>query len=125
MGEVMESCMKEICSGIELRYDWITFLEVGSDGDGFHYLVKITPGHSPEEIVHVVKTVTSKELSAKHPEVRQVLWGGELWNEGCAVESVGDDRITMDLEKRGKPEKIYKRLYASKIIKIDSPSILQ
>ena len=38
----------------------------------------------------MVKTETSKELSAKHPEVRQALWGGELWNEGYAVESVGD-----------------------------------
>jgi len=91
MKDMVESCMKEVCSDIELRYDWITFLEVGTDGDLFHYLVKSTPEHSPEKIVSVVKTATVKGLNAKHPEGKQTLWGGEFWNEGYAVESVGDD----------------------------------
>ncbi|EFW05220.1 hypothetical protein HMPREF9488_01551, partial [Coprobacillus cateniformis] len=29
--ENVDKSLKQICEGIELRYDWITFLEIGAD----------------------------------------------------------------------------------------------
>lgn len=74
----VEGCLREICEGIELRWDWVRFLEVGTDGDHVHYLVQSTPDHSPAEIVRLIKGMTAKRIFAEHPEVKRMLWGGEF-----------------------------------------------
>lgn len=78
----VEGCLREICEGIELRWDWVRFLEVGTDGDHVHYLVQSTPDHSPAEIVRLIKGMTAKRIFAEHPEVKRMLWGGEFWSDG-------------------------------------------
>ena len=35
--EEVDKSMKQTCEGIELRYDWIKFLEVGADKDHVHW----------------------------------------------------------------------------------------
>ena len=87
--ETVEQSLRQICEGIEIRWDWIRFLEVGCDGDHVHYLVQSTPNHSPDEIVKVIKSVTARRIFAEHPEVKKILWGGEFWSDGYSVESVG------------------------------------
>ena len=47
--EEVEGCIRQICEGIELRWDWIRFIEVGTDKDHVHYLLQSTPDHSPAE----------------------------------------------------------------------------
>ena len=47
--EPVEECIQQICAGIELRYDWIRFLEVGADGDHVHWLVQSTPEIQPDK----------------------------------------------------------------------------
>lgn len=112
-GEV-EGCLKQICEGIEMRWDWIRFLEVGVDGDHVHYLVQSTPDHSPTEIVRTIKSVTAKRIFAEHPEVKKVLWGGQFWSDGYFVASVGkhtsETAVAAYVRNQGK-EKDYKQLY--------------
>ena len=65
--EEVEGCIRQICEGIELRWDWIRFIEVGTDKDHVHYLLQSTPDHSPAEIVRLIKSVTAKRVFAEHP----------------------------------------------------------
>lgn len=89
--EVDES-MKQTCEGIELRYDWIMFLEIGADKDHVHFLIQSTPNYSPAKIITTVKSLVAKRMFAEHPEVKKQLWGGEFWSDGYFVASVGKDR---------------------------------
>ena len=87
--ETVEECIQQICAGIELRYDWIRFLEVGADGDHVHWLVQSTPEYSPTRIITTIKSITAKRIFAEHPEVKKMLWGGSFWSGGYFVSSVG------------------------------------
>ena len=73
--EPVEECIQQICAGIELRYDWIRFLEVGADGDHVHWLVQSTPEYSPTRIITTIKSITAKRIFTEHPEVKKMLWG--------------------------------------------------
>lgn len=112
--EVVEGSLRQICEGIELRWDWIRFLEVGTDGDHVHYLVQSTPEHSPTEIVRLIKSVTAKRIFAERPEVKRMLWGGEFWSDGYFVSTVGkftsENVISEYVRNQGK-EKDYKQLW--------------
>ena len=70
--------MKQTCEGIELRYDWIRFLEVGTDKDHVHFLIQSKPNYSPTKIITTVKSIIAKRMFAEHPEVKKELWGGSF-----------------------------------------------
>ena len=89
ISEGVDACIKQTCEGIELRYEWIEFLEIGTDRDHVHFLIQSTPDHSPSEIARVVKSVTARRVFAEHPEVKKQLWGGEFWSDGYFVSTVG------------------------------------
>jgi len=112
--DVVEKSLKEICVGIELRWDWIKFLEVGADKDHVHFLIQSMPSHSPSEIIKIVKSITAKRIFAEHPEVKMKLWGGNFWSEGYFVASVGrftsENVIAEYVRNQGETES-YKQLY--------------
>ena len=62
--ETVDESLKQICEGIELRYDWITFLEIGADKDHVHFLVQSTPDYSPTKIITIIKSITAKRIFA-------------------------------------------------------------
>lgn len=90
--ESVDRSMKQTCDGIELRYDWIVFLEVGADKDHVHFLIQSTPNYSPAKIITTVKSIIEKRMFAEHPEVKKQLWGGQFWSDGYFVASVGKNR---------------------------------
>ena len=87
--EGVDACIQQTCEGIELRYEWIEFLEIGADRNHVHFLIQSTPDHSPSEIARVVKSVTARRVFAEHPEVKKQLWAGEFWSDGYFVSTVG------------------------------------
>ena len=110
----MEGCIRQICEGIELRWDWIRFIEVGTDKDHVHYPLQSTPDHSPAKIVMLIKGVTSKRVFAEHPEVKKMLWGGEFWSDGYFVSSVGkftSENVIREYIKNQGKEESYRQLY--------------
>ena len=114
ISETVEMSLRQICEGIELRWDWIRFLEVGADVDHVHYLIQSTPDHSPSEIMKTVKSVTARRIFAEHPEVKRMLWGGSFWSEGYFVGSVGKNRsedVIREYVKNQGREKEYRQLY--------------
>ena len=112
--EEVEGSLKQICVGIELRYEWIRFLEVGADSDHVHWLVQSTPEYSPTRIITTIKSITAKRIFAEHPEVKKVLWGGSFWSGGYFVSSVGkhsSENVIRDYVKNQGVENEYKQLY--------------
>ncbi len=90
--DIVEKKLVEICSGIELRYDWITFLELGVDKDHVHFLVQSLPNHSPSEIIGAIKSISARIIFKECPEVKEKLWGGEFWSDGFYVSTVGKNQ---------------------------------
>ena len=107
--------LKWILSEIEQRYD-IEFGTVGTDGDHMHLFVDGTPKYSPSDIFRIVKSITARELFVKFPEIKKDLWGGEFWNDGGYIGTVGEgttaDVVRKYILRQGsKEEKIgYKQL---------------
>ena len=85
--EGVEETLKWECMEISKRYD-VNFLEIGTDLDHVHFLVQSVPMYSVTKIVKLVKSITAREIFARHPEVKKKLWGGEFWTDGYFVNTV-------------------------------------
>lgn len=110
----IDEAIKQICVGIELRYEWIEFLEIGTDKDHVHFLIQSTPEHSPSEIIHTVKSLTARRIFAEHPEVKKQLWGGEFWSDGYFVSTVGknvNENTIREYVKNQGTQDSYRQLY--------------
>ncbi|OCN03764.1 transposase [Erysipelotrichaceae bacterium MTC7] len=51
-----------------------------SHKDHIHLLIECNPQHYIPSIVKAFKGVSARLLFKKHPELKQQLWGGHLWN---------------------------------------------
>lgn len=114
ISEDVDKSLKEICVGISLRYEWIEFLEIGTDKDHVHFLIQSTPDHSPSEIARVVKSITARRIFAEHPEVKKQLWGGEFWSDGYFVSTVGkntNEKVIQKYVQEQGTQDTYKQLY--------------
>ena len=87
MGEHVNEVLRQACLEIEKRWE-IRFLEIGLDRDHVHFLIQSVPTYSPTRVVTTVKSVIAREVFAKAPEVKQMLWGGEFWGKGYFVNTV-------------------------------------
>ena len=67
--------------------------------DHIHIFTSVPPKYSIGEIVRVLKCISAKEVFRRHPEVKGELWGGEFWEGGYFVRTVGD-KVTADVIKK-------------------------
>ena len=110
----VDETLSQICEGVEIRYEWIEFLEIGVDKDHVHFLIQSTPNHSPSEIIKTVKSITARRIFVEHPEVKKQLWGGEFWSDGYFVSSVGkntNEKVIQEYVKNQGTQDEYKQLY--------------
>ena len=63
---------------------------VAIDTDYVHIFLQAPPRYSPAQIVKAIKGVTAREMFLRFPEIKRLLWGGELWEDGYCVRSVGN-----------------------------------
>ena len=109
--EDVDNVLKEVCLDIEKRYQ-IKFLEIGSDKDHIHFLLQSVPTYLVTKIVTMLKSITSREVFKRCPQVKKKLWGGEFWTDGYFVNTVGKhgkENTVGDYVK--KQEKKYHKLY--------------
>ena len=123
ISESVDRTLKETCEEIEKRYNEIRFLEIGTDSDHVHFLIQSAPKRSPSQIIRIIKSLTAREVFAKHPEVKQQLWGGEFWSDGYYVSTVGkhanETAISRYVQEQGK-EREYKKLFGQQLGWFDS-----
>ena len=67
--------------------------------DHVHIFTSIPPKYSVGEMVRVLKSVSAKEIFRRYPEVKRELWGGEFWEDGYFVRTVGD-KVTSEMIKK-------------------------
>ena len=109
--QAVDQTLKAICLEIEKRYE-IRFLEIGVDEDHAHFLIQSVPTYSPKKIVQTIKSITEKKIFERHPEVKQVLWGGEFWGKGYFMSSVGkygDEEMLKNHVKKQGTNKSYQK----------------
>lgn len=69
--------------------------------DHVHLYIIMHPKFSPANIVKIFKGITAKKLFETHPEIKNQLWNGHLWNPSYYVGTCGDttkDVIQMYIE---------------------------
>ena len=71
------STLKTICIEISERYE-VQFLEIGYESDHVHFLVQGVPTMNVSKLLTLIKSLTARELFKRHPEIKQMLWGGNL-----------------------------------------------
>jgi REP element-mobilizing transposase RayT len=109
----VDETLKEICLEISKRYE-IEFLEIGTDKNHVHFLVQSVPSYSPTKIIQTIKSITAREILAKHPEVKKKLWGGQFWSDGYFVNTVskfGSEATIRNYVKNQGAEEEYVKLH--------------
>ncbi|MDN4028670.1 IS200/IS605 family transposase [Chryseobacterium gambrini] len=114
--EIGES-LQFVCVGISERYE-VQFVEIGYESDHVHFLVQSVPSMSVSKLVTIIKSLSARELFKKHPEIKRILWGGNLWTSSYYVNTVGQygnkDVIRKYIENQGK-EKGYKKIHGEQL----------
>lgn len=110
----VEESLKIVCVGISLRYE-INFIEIGMEADHVHFLVQSVPIMPVSKIVVTIKSITAKEIFRLHNEVKDKLWGGNLWTSGYYANTVGQyaskDVIQKYIAEQGHVQTEYKKIF--------------
>ncbi len=111
----VEEHLRQICLEIEKRYDYITFLEIGTDKDHVHFLIQSTPNYVPSKIAQIIKSITARQIYVECPQVKKELWGGQFWRDGYFVATVGKNQnetvIKEYVKNQGKQDAEYEQIY--------------
>ena len=68
----------------------VTILELAMPGDHVHLLLDCSPQHAIPSLMKALKGSSSRILFKAHPELKDELWGGALWNPTYYVGTVSD-----------------------------------
>ena len=116
--EVSET-LKITCIEISKRFE-IHYIEIGTDIDYVHFLVQSVPMMLPKNIVQKTKSKTGREIFAKHPDVKKMLWGGQFWTKGYYMNTVGlygnEETIRKYVKNQGKQ---YEQVYRTQVTLFD------
>ena len=117
--EAVEQTLKETCIGIGERYE-IKVIEIGADENHVHFLIQSVPIMSPSRLVQILKSITAKKIFRKHPEVKDLLWGGHFWTSGYYINTVGatgnETVIKEYVQSQGRE---YKQIYRDQLTLFD------
>ena len=96
-GEVRER-VRELFHKIAEHHGFeIAELEV--DKNHIHLFLSFPPRYSIADVVRVFKAVSAREIREEFPGVQKELWGGEFWEDGYFVRTVGDKVTTEIIQK--------------------------
>ena len=96
-GDLRESIRRyfeEIAKANEFE---IEVMETGEDH--VHIFLSFPPRYSISEVVGILKAKSAGRIFREHPEVEDELWGGEFWEDGYFVRTVGD-KVTEEVIKK-------------------------
>ena len=83
---------------IAKRHDFeIDILEVAADD--VHVFLCFPPRYAISKVVGMLKSISASIVFQEYPEVKLFLWGGEFWEAGYFVRTVGD-QVTAEVIRR-------------------------
>jgi putative transposase len=92
--EAVEELFREILAARDCEIEEMEIAE-----DHIHIFTSIPPKYSVGHIVRVIKSISAKEIFRRYPEIKRQLWGGEFWEDGYFVRTVGD-KVTSETIKK-------------------------
>ena len=113
LGGDLRTTVEELFREIGVHHEIvIETMEISEDH--VHLFVSFPPRHSIARVVGLFKSISASEVFRRHPEVKRELWGGELWEDGYFVRTVGD-KVTAEvirkyIEYHKTAEKVAKQL---------------
>ena len=97
VGEIAQA-VQDLCAQIAEAYDReMDTMEVMEDQ--VQLFRSAPPRYAPARIVQSLKSLSARALFARFPRLRRQLWGGQLWEDGYFVRSVGD-AVTAEIIRR-------------------------
>ena len=93
-GAYLKYLLKRVAAECDLAIVEMEVME-----DHVHLFLEAPPRLSPAQIMNTIKGITSREMFRKFPELRNILWGGELWADGYFAATVGD-KVTAEAVRR-------------------------
>ncbi len=85
---------EEIAENHELFIQEKEFVE-----DHVHVFLEFPPRYSIARVVGMLKSISASVLFREFPELKRELWGGEFWQDGYFVRTVGDE-VTTEMIRR-------------------------
>ena len=113
---------KELLSSIAEEYD-LKILAMEVMPDHIHLLLDVSPQFCIPDMLRIIKGTIARKLFMRHPELKEQLWGGHLWNPGYCIVTVSErsrEMVEQYLESqketewggRGRPPRDLERLQA-------------
>jgi putative transposase len=85
---------REIAADFQLEID-----EMEVAKDHIHLFLNFPPKYAIAKVVGILKSISASRLFQEFPELRRQLWGGEFWEDGYFVRTVGD-QVTAEVVKK-------------------------
>ncbi len=76
---------------------WIDDLAV--EDDHVHVFLECPPKYAIARVVGILKSISASRTFARFASLRRKFWSGELWEDGYAARTVGD-QVTSELIRR-------------------------
>ena len=90
--------LKELFADIAIQYD-IMIDEREVSPDHVHSFCSFPPRYSMAQLVTRFKSLSARTIVREFPRIKRRLWGGELWEDGYFVRTVGD-KVTAEIIRR-------------------------
>ena len=90
--------LKALIDGIAERY-WYTIHKLGTDGDHLHLFLQAAVEDWVPDIVKTIKSITAREMYTAFPELKKLMWGTKLWEQGYFVRTVGDETTSESIKR--------------------------
>ena len=87
LADDIEKTLKELLIEISNENN-IKIIEMETDLDHIHILIECSPQHFIPNILKIFKGISARKLFLKHPEIKNKLWNGHLWNPSYFVATV-------------------------------------
>ena len=90
----VKSIFQEIAIANEFEIDT---MEVSADH--VHIFLSFPPRYSISRVVAMLKSISASVIFREYPGVKKQLWGGEFWEDGYFVRTVGD-KVTAEVIRK-------------------------
>jgi putative transposase len=89
--------LKQTAHNISENFD-VEVLNIECDKDHFHMIFKSKPTLELTKYINAIKTISSREIRRKFPEVKQLLWKDAFWSRSYFLATTG--QVTLDVLKK-------------------------
>lgn len=86
----------------------VDVISMECDKDHFHMIIKTKPVLDIPKYINAIKTITSREIKRKFPDVKKKIWNDHFWSPSYFLVTTGQttlDQLKEYVENQGKKKK--------------------